>query len=138
MIIQKTYKSMFLYEKTHRYLKNDYNFFDSFRTKDRKIRGNCNSLIKVKFHELEWSSPLKLKQFWSEHYRHSLVPPLTPITMLHFCSRHMFTSNQTWRGREELVYRFYGQDCRMANVSDFTTCISLNNNLALVDILLLI
>ena len=44
---------MFLYEKTHRYLKNDYNFFDSLRTKDRKIRGNCNSLIKVKFHELE-------------------------------------------------------------------------------------
>ena len=44
---------MFLYEKTHRYLKNDYNFFDSLRTKDRKIRRNCNSLIKVKFHELE-------------------------------------------------------------------------------------
>ena len=70
---------MFLYEKTHRYLKNDYNFFDALRTKDRKIRGNCNSLIKVKFHELESSSPLKLKQFWSEHYRHSLVPPSPPL-----------------------------------------------------------
>ena len=44
---------MFLYEKTHRYLKNDYQFFDI--KKDRKIRGNCNLLIKVKFHELEES-----------------------------------------------------------------------------------
>ena len=25
----------------------------NFKTKDRKIRGNCNLLIKVKFHELE-------------------------------------------------------------------------------------
>ena len=49
---------MFLYEKTHRYLKNDYEFFDTLKTKDRKIRGNCNLLIKVKFHELESSSPL--------------------------------------------------------------------------------
>ena len=32
---------MFLYEKTHRYLKNDYQFFGTFKTKDRKIRGNC-------------------------------------------------------------------------------------------------
>ena len=129
---------LFLYEKTHRYLKNDSNFFDALKTKDRKIRGNCNSLIKVKFHKLERRSPLKLKQFWSQHYRHSLVPPLAPITMLHFCSRHVSTSNQTWRGKEELVYRLYGQDFSMANVSNFTTCISLNNNLALVDMLLLI
>ena len=50
---------MFLYEKTHRYLKNDYQFFDALKTKDRKIRGNCNLLTKVKFHELERSSPLK-------------------------------------------------------------------------------
>ena len=48
---------MFLYEKTHRYLKNDYQFFDTLKTKDRKIKGNCNLLIKVKFHELEGSSP---------------------------------------------------------------------------------
>ena len=48
---------MFLYEKTHRYLKNDYQFFDTLKTKDRKIKGNCNLLIKVKFHELELSSP---------------------------------------------------------------------------------
>ena len=39
---------MFLYEKTHRYLKNDYQFFDALKTK-----GNCNLLTKVKFHELE-------------------------------------------------------------------------------------
>ena len=50
---------MFLYEETHRYLKNDYQFFDTLKTKDFKIRRNCNLLIKVKFHELEQSSPLK-------------------------------------------------------------------------------
>ena len=44
---------MFLYEKTHRYLKDDYQFFDALKTKDRKIRGNCNLSTKVKFHELE-------------------------------------------------------------------------------------
>ena len=50
---------MFLYEKTHRDLKNDYQFFDALKTKDSKIRGNYNLLIKVKFYELEWSFPLK-------------------------------------------------------------------------------
>ena len=44
---------MFLCEKTQRYLKSDYQFFDTFKTKDCKIRRNCNLLIKVKFHELE-------------------------------------------------------------------------------------
>ena len=44
--------------RRHRYLKNDYRFFHTLKTKDRKIRGNCNLLIKVKFHELERSSPL--------------------------------------------------------------------------------
>ena len=44
---------MFLYEKTHRYLKNDYQFWGALKTKDCKIRGNCNLLTKVKFHELE-------------------------------------------------------------------------------------
>ena len=38
---------MFLYERTQRYLKNDYQIFDTLKTKDHKIRGN------VKFHELE-------------------------------------------------------------------------------------
>ena len=46
-------KNTFLYEKIHRYLKNDYQFFDTLKTKDRKIGENCNLLIKVKFHELE-------------------------------------------------------------------------------------
>ena len=46
---------MFLYDKTQRYLKNDYQFIDTLKTKDRKIRDNCNLLTKVK---LEWSSPL--------------------------------------------------------------------------------
>ena len=45
-------KNMFLYEITHRYLKNDYQFFDTLKTKCRKIRGTCNLLIKVKFHKL--------------------------------------------------------------------------------------
>ena len=33
---------MFLYEKTHRYLKNEYQFFDNLKIKYRKIRGNRN------------------------------------------------------------------------------------------------
>ena len=44
---------MFQHEKTQRYVKNDYQFFDTFKTKNRKIRGNCNLLIKIKFDELE-------------------------------------------------------------------------------------
>ena len=44
---------MFLYEITHRYLKNDYQFFDTLKAKHRKIRGNCNLFKKVKFHKLE-------------------------------------------------------------------------------------
>ena len=44
-------------------IKNDYQFSDALKAKDRKIRGNCNSLIKVKFLELEWSSPLK-REIW--------------------------------------------------------------------------
>ena len=57
---------MFLYEKTPRYLKK-YQFFDALKTKDRKLRGNCNSLTKVKFHELESGSPLTVlfKLFWN-------------------------------------------------------------------------
>ena len=43
---------MFLYEKTHRYLKNDYHFFDALKAKYRKIRGSCN-IAYIKFHELE-------------------------------------------------------------------------------------
>ena len=44
---------MFLYETTHRYLKNYYQFFDTSKTKHRQIRGNCNLLKQVKFHKLE-------------------------------------------------------------------------------------
>ena len=44
---------MFLYEITYRYLKEYCQFFDTLKTKDCKIRGNCNLLIKVKFHKLE-------------------------------------------------------------------------------------
>ena len=62
------HKNLFLYQKTHRYLKNDYQFFDALKTKDRKIRGNCNLLSKVKFHELELSSPLNLEISTSEMY----------------------------------------------------------------------
>ena len=47
------YKNMFPYKQTHRYLKNDYQFFDNLKTEGREIRGNCNLLIKVNFHELE-------------------------------------------------------------------------------------
>ena len=41
-LLKKLDKSLFLYEITHRYLKNDYQFFDTLKTKHRKIRGNCN------------------------------------------------------------------------------------------------
>ena len=44
---------MFMYETTHKYVKNDYQFLDTLKTKHRKIRVNCNLLIKVKFHKLE-------------------------------------------------------------------------------------
>ena len=39
--------------RKHRYLKNDYQFFDALKTEDCKIRGKCNLLTKVKFHESE-------------------------------------------------------------------------------------
>ena len=61
------YKNMCLYEKTNRYLKNDHQFFDTLKTKDRKIRGNSNLLIKGKFHELEWSSPLNEYKILNEN-----------------------------------------------------------------------
>ena len=50
---------MFLYEKTHRYLKNDYRFFDTLKSEDRKIRGNRKFLIKVKFHEFFFYSNIQ-------------------------------------------------------------------------------
>ena len=56
------YKNVFLYEITHRYLKNDYQFFDTLKIKHHKVRRNFNLLIKVKFHQLVWSSPFNYKQ----------------------------------------------------------------------------
>ena len=53
---------MFLHEITNRYLKNDYQFFDSLKTEDRKIRRNCNLLIKVKFHKLEVKFSFKVNK----------------------------------------------------------------------------
>ena len=53
LIIEKMEKNVFLYEITLGYLKNDYQLFDTLKIKDRKIRVNCNFLIKVKFHKLE-------------------------------------------------------------------------------------
>ena len=44
---------MFLFKITHTYLQNDYQSFDTLKTKHRKTRGNCNLLIKVKFHKFE-------------------------------------------------------------------------------------
>ena len=41
------------YTIVNRYLKKDYQFFDTLKTNDRKILGNCNLLIKVKFYNLE-------------------------------------------------------------------------------------
>ena len=39
-------KNMFLYEITHRYVKNDYQIFYTLKTEDRKIRGNCQFINK--------------------------------------------------------------------------------------------
>ena len=35
--------------RKHRYLKNDFQFFDALKTKDCKSRGNCSLLTKVNF-----------------------------------------------------------------------------------------
>ena len=43
------HKNLFLYKKTHIYLKSDYQSFNTLKTKDRKIRGDCKLLTKVKF-----------------------------------------------------------------------------------------
>ena len=40
-------------------MKNDYQFFDALKTRNRKIRGYYNLLIKVRLHKSERSSPLK-------------------------------------------------------------------------------
>ena len=50
--------------RKHRYLKNDYQLFDALKTKDCTIRGYYNLLTKAKFHELDWSSPLNLFDFF--------------------------------------------------------------------------
>ena len=65
---------MFLYEITHRYLKNDYQFFDTLKTKDRKIRGNRNLLIQVKLHELDLSFPLIKVNFYNNSFKVGLSP----------------------------------------------------------------
>ena len=44
---------MFLYEITNRFMKNDYQFFDALKTRNRKIRGYYNLLIKVRLHKSE-------------------------------------------------------------------------------------
>ena len=71
--MQKMYKNMFLYEKSKGYLKKDCEFFYAFKTKDCKIRGNCNLLTIAKFHKLEWSSPLKSYK----HVKNQNDPPIS-------------------------------------------------------------
>ena len=44
---------MFLYDIKLTYLKNDYQFSGTLKTKHHKISGNCNFVKKVKFHKLE-------------------------------------------------------------------------------------
>lgn len=43
---------------------------DTLKTKDSKIRGNCNLSLEVKFQKLEWRSPLTFptSQFSIEGY----------------------------------------------------------------------
>ena len=54
---------MFVYEKHIDTSITIIDFFHTLKTKDGKIRENCNLLIKVKFHELESSAPLIQKLF---------------------------------------------------------------------------
>ena len=75
---------MFLYEKTHRYLRNDYQFFDALKIKNRKIRGNCSLLTKVKFHELESSSTLIFKEYVSFSFIFT-IPRKIGATFTRFC-----------------------------------------------------
>ena len=42
-----------LYLSNAQYILYIHTFFDTLKTKDRKIRGNCNLLRKIKCHELE-------------------------------------------------------------------------------------
>ena len=59
---------MIPYEETHKYFKNDYQFLDTLKTKDRKIGGNFNLFIKVKFHELELNKRCCLTIFKNKIY----------------------------------------------------------------------
>ena len=47
-------------------------FFDTLKIKDRKIRGNCNLLIKVNFQKLEWISPLG-ENYHEKTFEHFLL-----------------------------------------------------------------
>ena len=47
-------------------------FFDTLKIKDRKIRGNCNLLIKVNFQKLEWISPLR-ENYHEKTFKHFLL-----------------------------------------------------------------
>ena len=58
--------------RKHSYLKNDCQSFDTLKIKDRKIRENCSFLIKVKFHEIELSSPLS-KSFLCKYTASNLL-----------------------------------------------------------------
>ena len=107
---------MGLYEKTHRYSKNYYQFFDALKTKYCKIRGNCNLLTKVKFLELKWSSPLRYRgshpevflvkgvlkicsKFTGEHRYRSVITLLhgcSPVNLLHIFRTPFFKNTFGW------------------------------------------
>ena len=56
-LLKKYTKTCFCMRK-HIDISRTITIFRYLKTRDRKIRGNSNLLIKVKFHELEWSSTL--------------------------------------------------------------------------------
>ena len=58
------YKNMFLYETTHRDLRNNYQSFDSLETNDHKFRGNCTLQIKAWRVKLHMKSEVLLEDLW--------------------------------------------------------------------------
>ena len=83
--------------RKHRYLKNDYQFFDALKTVDRKIWGNCNLLKKsqtrAKFYFKQTHIKLAWKVFYLWHISVTIAVfiNLQPLCLLHDYVRQEFS-----------------------------------------------
>ena len=79
--------------RKHRYLKNDYQFFDALKTVDCKIWGNCNLLKKVKLERSSTLNKLALKVFYLWHISVTIAVflNLQPLCLLHDYVRQEFS-----------------------------------------------